>query len=103
MKILYKAPFRKFVKKQTRPFQLAIEDEVEKIADDPDICEAKKGDIAGYRVHKFTFKGIQALIAYFAQKEEIIFYMIGPHENFYRKLKQYLKEAKWYDYSTKSV
>jgi hypothetical protein len=32
MKILYKPPFRKFVKKQTRPLQLAIEDEIEKIA-----------------------------------------------------------------------
>jgi len=34
MEIFYKSPFRKFVKKQTRPFQLVIEDEVERIVDD---------------------------------------------------------------------
>jgi plasmid stabilization system protein ParE len=82
------------VKKQARPLQLIIEDEVEKIANNPAIGEEKKGDIAGYRVHKFHLKGIQLLIAYLVQKEEIIFFRIGPRENFYRELKRYLRETK---------
>ncbi|MFV1974493.1 MAG: type II toxin-antitoxin system RelE/ParE family toxin [Candidatus Scalindua sp.] len=93
MKILFKSPFRKFVKKQSRPFQLAIEDEVENILNNPDIGEAKKGDLSRFRVYKFKFKGQQFLIAYLLEKNNIILYMIGNHENFYLKLKKYLKGA----------
>ncbi len=93
MELLFKPPFRKFIKKQSRPFQLAIEDEVENILNDPDIGEAKKGDLSGFNVHKFNFKGQQFLIAYLLETNNIILYMIGSHENFYHKLKRYLKEA----------
>ncbi len=82
---------RKFVKKQSRPFQLAIEDEVESILNDPDIGETKKGDLSGFKVHKFNFKEQQFLIAYLPEKNNTILYMIGSHENFYLKLKNYLK------------
>ncbi|MBW1674614.1 MAG: type II toxin-antitoxin system RelE/ParE family toxin [Deltaproteobacteria bacterium] len=56
MKIFYKLPFKKFVKKQIRSFQLIIEDEVEKIAIKPDIGKLKKGDLAGFRVQKFSYR-----------------------------------------------
>ncbi|MBW1799690.1 MAG: hypothetical protein JRJ85_03065 [Deltaproteobacteria bacterium] len=42
MEIFYKPPFRKFVKKQSRPFQLIIEDEFEKIINHFEIGEAKR-------------------------------------------------------------
>ncbi len=90
---LFKPPFMKFVKKQSRPFQLAIEDEVEIILRSPYIGESKKGDLSGFKVHQFNFKGQQFWIAYLSQKNDIIFYLVGSHENFYRKLKRYLKEA----------
>ncbi|MBI5408040.1 MAG: type II toxin-antitoxin system RelE/ParE family toxin [Nitrospirae bacterium] len=93
MDILYKAPFKKFVKKQTRPFQLVIEDETEKIVNDPEAGELKKGDLAGFRVHKFVFQKRQYLVAYKLQYNMIVVYMIGVHENFYRDLKRYLKEV----------
>ena len=64
MKMIYKPPFRKFVKKQTRPLQLAIEDETEKIALNPLIGETKKGDLQGFQVHKFKFQRQNLLIAY---------------------------------------
>ena len=92
MKVLYKPPFRKFVKKQTRPLQLAIEDEVEKIAYNRSIGEPKIGDLQGFQVHKFKFQRQNLLIAYRVIESDILFYMIGPHENFYRELKRYLKE-----------
>lgn len=94
MSCLFKAPFRKFVKKQTRPFQLAIEDEVEKIIDKPEIGDLKKGDLAGFRVHKFIYGKQKFLTAYVVHETEIIFIMIGSHENFYHKLKKYLREVK---------
>jgi hypothetical protein len=90
---LYKSSFKKFVKKQTRPFQLVIEDEAEKILKGPEIGEAKKGDLAGFRVHKFVFKKQKYLIAYKVQDNDIIFYMIDTHENFYRELKRYIREV----------
>ena len=92
MEILYKSPFRKFVKKQTRPLQLAIEDEIEKIALNPLIGETKKGDLQGFQVHKFNFQRQNLLIAYRVIESDILFYLIGSHENFYRELKRYLKE-----------
>jgi mRNA-degrading endonuclease RelE of RelBE toxin-antitoxin system len=92
MEKFYKPPFRKFVKKQSRPFQLVIEDEVEKIAAKPDLGDAKKGDLSGFRVHKFSYKKQNLLIAYDIQNADIIFFKIGPHENFYRELKKYIKE-----------
>ena len=93
MEIFYKPPFRKFVKKQTRPFQLVIEDEVEEVVANPGIGNSKKGDLSGFRVHKFAFKTQIFLIAYRVMEDDILFYMIGPHENFYRELKRYLKEV----------
>ncbi len=93
MEKIYKPPFRKFVKKQTRPFQLVIEDEVEKVAINPEAGKPKKGDLTGVRVHKFSHNRQKFLIAYRLWKTEIVFFMIGPHENFYRELKRYLREV----------
>lgn len=81
------------MKKQTRPFQLAIEDEVEKIMVNPDIGRSKKGDLAGFRVHKFRFQKQIVLIAYSLIEADLLFYMISPHENFYKDLKRYLREV----------
>lgn len=94
MSIFYKKPFRNFIKKQTRPFQLTVEDEIESISKDPQMGEAKKGDLKGFRVHKFTFQKQQYLIAYKLDSNDIIFYMIDTHDNFYRELKQYRREVK---------
>ena len=93
MKPFYKPPFKKFVKKQARPLQLFIEDEIEKILENPEMGETKKGDLREFRVHKFAFKKQKLLIAYQFLANEILFYMVGPHENFYRNLKKYLKEG----------
>jgi hypothetical protein len=99
MEMIYKPLFRKFVKKQTRPLQLAAEDEVERIAEDPAIGESKLGDLRGIQVHKFKFQRQSFLIAYRAAVPEIIFYSMGTHENFYRDLKRYLKGIEKSDYS----
>jgi len=93
MNAFYKSAFRKFVKKQARPFQLVIEDETEKISKNPETGESKKGDLAGFRVHKFTFQKQQYLIAYKMQDQALIFYMIDTHENFYRELKRFKREV----------
>lgn len=92
MEKLFAPAFRRFVKKQSLPLQLAIQDEVDRISNNLDIGEQKKGDLTGFRVHKFRFRQQEYLIAYEAAKANLIFVMIGTHENFYRDLKKYKKE-----------
>ena len=93
MGLLYKSAFRKFIKKQPRPFQLAIEDEIERIYKNPEIGGEKSGDLAGFRVHKFTFKKQAYLIGYKTAGGPVTAYMIDTHENFYRNLKRYMREV----------
>ncbi|OGP83140.1 MAG: hypothetical protein A2V87_05005 [Deltaproteobacteria bacterium RBG_16_58_17] len=92
MEGLFAPAFRRFVKKQSLPLQLAIQDQVDRIIADPDIGEGKKGDLAGFRVHKFKFHRQEYLISYETKDENLLFVMIGTHENFYRDLKKYQKE-----------
>lgn len=91
---LFKPPFLHFVKKQPKPLVLVIRDEVGKVVVNPTMGEMKVGDLAGMRVHKFTFNRQQYLVAYFHEAGSITFYMIGSHENFYDELKRYRKAEK---------
>lgn len=93
MNALYKPAFRKFVKKQNRAFQLAVEDEVYEVLKTPQAGEQKKGDLAGLRVQKFKFHGQEYLVAYTIEARDVVFYMMGNHDNFYRELKSYPKEV----------
>lgn len=104
MRANFKLPFRQFVKKARRPLQLVIEDVVEDICADPDLGEAKVGDLAGISVYKFRFNQQEYLLAYRPPVKTkrgleitveflvIDFYQVGPHKKFYEKLKRYLKE-----------
>ena len=100
----YKSPFKRFVKKATKPLQLAIEDEVDAVCESPLIGEQKIGDLAGVFVHKFKFNRQEYLLAYrtaptnayenpaAVQFLSIVFYKVGTHENFYEELKRYVRE-----------
>ena len=59
------------------------------VADDPDIGERKKGDLALLWVHKFRSQGQLYLLGYTRDNEVRLVYLeaLGPHENFYRGLK----------------
>jgi len=92
MDIYFKSPFKKFVKKQARPFQLVIEDEVDRIIENPSVGASKKGDLADFRVHKFSYRNQVYLISYRLRESELGFFTVGTHENFYRELKRYVKE-----------
>jgi len=101
MKTHFKGPFAQYVKKAHKPLQLAIEDEVGVICNEPEIGERKMGDLASIRVHKFRFSRQEYLMAYRSSKDDerveflvIDFYQVGAHENFYAELKQYLRQEK---------
>ncbi len=67
-------------------------DTVEEVLTDPKIGQLKKGDLEGFRVLKFTMGRQLTLIAYKIENDSLVLYQVGPHENFYKNLKRYLKE-----------
>jgi len=75
----------------SKPEKDALDAEVKKIAENPTIGEEKKGDLRGVFVHKFKLKTTLYLLAYRKIGDDLELVMIGPHENYYRDLKQYLK------------
>ncbi len=68
-----------------------LDREINKIVEDPAIGEEKKGDLRGMFVYKFKTKTTQYLLAYRKVERDLELIMLGPHENYYRDLKQYLK------------
>jgi len=91
MRIYQSRSFEKKVKKMSKPEKDSLDREIRRIVDDPSVGEEKKGDLRGVFVHKFKLKTIQYLLAYRKVGEDLELLMIGPHENYYRVLKQYLK------------
>jgi mRNA interferase RelE/StbE len=91
MRIYQSRSFEKKVEKMSKPEKMALDQEVKRIAENPTIGEEKKGGLKGIFVHKFKFKTIQYLLSYRKTGDDLELVMIGPHENYYRDLKQYLK------------
>jgi len=63
---------------------------VEALAQNPEIGERKKGDLAALRVFKFHSAGQLFLLGYTLDEGVRLVYLeaVGPHENFYRDLKR---------------
>lgn len=88
---VFKTPtFQKVFKKLAEAEKVLVEDEVDKIIDDPDIGEQKKGDLIHLWVHKFNMKNRQVLLGYSWKETELELYLlnIGPHEDFYQDAKK---------------
>ena len=83
--------FEKKAKKMSGPEKDSLDREIRKIVEDPNIGEEKKGDLRGVFVHKLKLNTTQYLLAYRRVGGDLELVMIGPHENYYRDLKQYLK------------
>ncbi len=92
MKIYQSRIFENKVKKLSKQEKEIVDDEIKKIAQNPLIGEEKKGDLRGVHVYKFKIKTLQYLLSYRMIKADLELIMIGPHENYYRDLKTYLKE-----------
>lgn len=91
MKVYQSRSFGKKVKKMSKPEKASLDREIKRIVEDPAIGEEKKGDLRGVFVHKFKLGTTQYLLAYRRTGEDLELVMIGPHENYYRDLKQYMK------------
>ncbi len=74
--------------------QLALDEEVKKILENPLVGEMKTGTLKGVRVVKFKLGPLQLLLAYeFNDRRNVVELLdVGPHENFYRDLEAYQKD-----------
>ncbi len=91
MKIFQSRSFERKVKKFGKQEKKALDKQILKIAENPSVGAEKRGDFRGVYVHKFKIKNTQYLLSYRFVKADLELIMIGPHENYYRDLKSYLK------------
>ena len=82
--------FARSYKKLTNTTLIADTDAaVATVAQNPDVGERKKGDLAQLWVYKFRSQGQLYLLGYTREDALHLVYLeaLGPHENFYRDLK----------------
>jgi len=81
--------FEKQLKKLSEQDLSLVEDEIDKVIENPEIGERKKGDLSYLWVHKFKMNGQLVLLGYSWQETKFELYLlsVGPHENFYENMK----------------
>jgi mRNA-degrading endonuclease RelE of RelBE toxin-antitoxin system len=67
-----------------------VDSAVDGVAQNPEIGERKKGDLAALRVYTFRTEGQSDLLGYTLDEDIRLVYLeaVGSHENFYRDLKR---------------
>jgi mRNA-degrading endonuclease YafQ of YafQ-DinJ toxin-antitoxin module len=89
MRLLVTPTFERAAKKLHALQKRDLDAAIRTIADDPDLGEAKVGDLAGIRIHKFRMTNQLCLLSYRVLNEDTLkLMMFGSHENFYRDLKR---------------
>ncbi len=85
--------FAKALGKLTEAVQKSVEDEIEKVIDDPDLGEQKKGDLNHLWVHKFKIGNQEWLLGYNWNEENITIHLLqlGSHENYYKEARRQRK------------
>ncbi len=85
--VLQMPAFKRVYKKLATSHQTVVDEAVRRIVSNPEIGEAKKGDLAGVFVYKFPLIRQQMLLAYEWDPKTRVLLVLGGHENFYRDLK----------------
>lgn len=67
-----------------------VDDEIDKIIENPEIGTQKKGDLNYLWVHKFKIDGQELMLGYNWNEGRLELHLLnlGPHENFYRDAKK---------------
>ena len=91
MKIKQSRSFERKVKRFKKQEKKILDKEVRKILNNPAIGQEKKGELRGVFIHKFKIHTLQYLLSYRFIGDDLELIMIGPHENYYRDLKMYMK------------
>jgi len=91
VRIIQSRSFERKVKRFSEQEKKVLGRQLKMILENPAIGEEKKGDLRGVFIHKFKIQTIQYLLAYRIGGKDLELIMIGPHENYYRDLKTYIK------------
>lgn len=90
MKITQSGIFKKKAKKLSHQQKLQLDNAIRTIIDNTNVGEKKKGDLQDVYVYKFKIDNTLYLAAYRFSSDSLDLIMFGPHENYYRDLKNYL-------------
>ena len=89
MRILVTPSFARRAKRLHANQKKSLDKAIRAIVNDFAIGEEKVGDFVGVYIYKFSQGNEKRLLAYrVINKKEIKLLIFGPHENFYRDLKQ---------------
>lgn len=88
VQVLQTASFKRAYKRLHANQKADVDDAVAAIVREPTLGEAKKGDLAGVCVFKFSCTGQLTLLAYEYDPTTRMLLLLGSHENFYRDLKR---------------
>ena len=91
VRIIQSRSFERKVKRFSEREKRILDRHIKKIVENLTIGQEKKGDLRGVFIHKFKIQTIQYLLSYRFVGNDLELIMIGPHENYYRDLKTYLK------------
>jgi len=91
MKIIQSRSFEKKVKRFRKRDKKLLDEQIQRIVDNPAVAQEKKGDLRGVFIYKFKIKTIEYLLSCRFVGDALELIMIGPHENYYRDLKAYMK------------
>lgn len=82
--------FKRSVKRLRGEQKAALDAAIRAVLNAPTLGDAKVGDLAGVRVHKFRDHTHMVLMAYAYSEadDSITLLALGSHENFYRDLKR---------------
>ncbi|MBF0424668.1 MAG: type II toxin-antitoxin system RelE/ParE family toxin [Magnetococcales bacterium] len=88
MRILHTRIFKNDIKRLHPNQKAAVDGAVRSVVSDPEVGEAKVGDLARVRVYKFRVVGQLVLLAYAWREADdtLVLLALGSHENFYRDL-----------------
>ena len=92
MRVYLSSSFGKKIKKFSKKEKLELDNEIRRIIENPLVGVEEKGDLRGIFVHKFKISTALFLLSYRIVGDDLELITIGPHENYYRNLKSYLKK-----------
>jgi mRNA interferase RelE/StbE len=92
MKIIQSRAFERRVKKLSKMQKQQLDATIREILKNPAIGEQKKGDLKMIFIYKFHIDSTLFLLAYAFTPEILELIMLGPHENYYKDLKNYLRK-----------
>jgi len=89
MELLLTSTFARQLKKLHKNEKDSLDKALQQLMRNPLLGEAKKADLEGIYVLKFTVNRQEWLVAYrLLTRDSLKLLLLGPHENFYRSLKK---------------